>query len=58
VALAPKTTYWGGGAPLVASVSAKEKSPNQSSPVVATAGFGTSRLAAMFGNNGFGAKPL
>ncbi len=41
-----------------ASLGAKEQSPDQSSPVATTAGFGTSRLAAVFGNSGFGAKPL
>jgi hypothetical protein len=55
---APKTTYSGGGAPLAAGLGAKEQSPDQPSPAVATAGSGTSRLATVFGNSGFGAKPL
>jgi hypothetical protein len=58
VAPAPKTAYSGGGAPPAASLGAEEHSPNQSSPVAATVGFGIFRLAAVFGNSGFGAKPL
>jgi hypothetical protein len=58
VAPAPKTTYSGGGAPPTTSLSAEEQSPDQLSPVTTTVGFGTSRLAAVFGNSGFGAKPL
>ncbi len=58
VALAPKTAYSGGGAPPAIGLGAEEQSPDQSSPAAATAGSGTSRLAAVFGNSGFGAKPL
>ncbi len=58
MAPAPKTAYSGGGAPPAASLGAEEQSSNQSSPIAATTGFGTSRLAAVFGNSGFGAKPL
>jgi hypothetical protein len=55
---APKTAYSGGGAPPAAGLGAEEQSPDQPSPAAATAGSGTSRLAAVFGNSGFGAKPL
>jgi hypothetical protein len=55
---APKTAYSGGGAPPAAGLDAEEQSPDQPSPTAATAGFGTSRLAVVFGNSGFGAKPL
>ncbi len=54
----PKTAYSGGGAPLATGLGAEEQSPDQPSLAAATAGFGTSRLAAVFGNSGFGAKPL
>jgi hypothetical protein len=55
--LAPKTAY-SGGAPLATGLGAEEQSPDQSSLVAATAGSGTSRLVAVFGNSGFGTKPL
>jgi hypothetical protein len=55
---APKTAYSGGGAPHAAGLGAEEQSPDQPSPAAATTGSGTSRLGAMFGNSGFGAKPL
>jgi hypothetical protein len=58
VAPAPKIAYSGGGAPPAASLGAEEQSPDQSSPIAATTGFGTSRLAGVFGNSGFGAKSL
>ncbi|CAK9226268.1 unnamed protein product [Sphagnum troendelagicum] len=58
VAPAPKIAYLGRGAPPAADVGAKEQSPDQSSLVAATAGFGTFRLTAVFRNSGFGAKPL
>jgi hypothetical protein len=54
----PKTAYSGGGAPPAASLGAKEQSPDQPSPTATTVGSGTSRLAAVFGNSGFGVKPL
>jgi hypothetical protein len=57
-ASAPKTAYSGGGAHPAAGLGAEEQSPDQPSPTAAIAGSGTSRLAAMFGNSGFGAKPL
>jgi hypothetical protein len=57
-ASAPKTAYLGGGAPPAAGLGAEEQSPDQPSPTAVTAGSGTSCLAAVFGNSGFGAKPL
>jgi hypothetical protein len=54
---APKTAYSGGGSPPAVGLGAEEQSLDQPSPA-ATAGSGTSRLAAVFGNSGFGAKPL
>ncbi|CAM6030491.1 unnamed protein product [Sphagnum balticum] len=50
--------YSGGGAPPAAGLGAEGQGPDQQSPTAATAGSGTSRLAAVFGNSGFGAKPL
>jgi hypothetical protein len=55
---APKTAYSEGGAPTAAGLGAEGQGPDQQSPAAATAGSGTSRLAAVFGNSGFGAKPL
>ncbi|CAM6034978.1 unnamed protein product [Sphagnum compactum] len=55
---APKTAYSGGGDPPAAGLGAEGQGPDQQSPTAATAGSGTSRLAAVFGNSGFGAKPL
>jgi hypothetical protein len=55
---APKTTYSGRGAPPAAGLGAEEQSPDQPSPTTTTSGSGTSRLATVFGNSGFGAKPL
>ncbi len=52
---APKTAYSGGGAPPASGLGAEGQGPDQQSP---TAGSGTSRLASVFGNSGFGAKPL
>jgi hypothetical protein len=58
VAPTPKTAYSGGGAPPAVGLGAEEQSPDQPSPAAATTRFGTSCLAAVFGNSGFGAKPL
>jgi len=55
---APESNTSMAPAPTTASLGAEEQSPDQSSLVAATARFGTSRLAAVFGNSGFGAKPL
>ncbi len=50
--------YSEGGAAPAAGLGAEGQGPDQQSPTAATAGSGTSRLAAVFGNSGFGAKPL
>ncbi len=55
---APKTAYSGGGALPTAGLGAEEQSPDQPSLAAATARSSTSHLATMFGNSGFGAKPL
>jgi hypothetical protein len=55
---APKTAYSGGGAPPAPGLGTEGQDPDQQSPAAATAGSGTSRLASVFGNSGFGAKPL
>ncbi|CAK9204070.1 unnamed protein product [Sphagnum troendelagicum] len=55
---APKTAYSGGGAPPAPGLGAEGQDPDQQSPAAATAGSGTSRLASVFGNSGFGPKPL
>jgi hypothetical protein len=55
---APKTAYSGGGAHPAPGLGTEGQDPDQQSPAAATAGSGTSRLASVFGNSGFGAKPL